>query len=80
MQLTKSIIVAAIAFFAGAMADNTINQFSDNDCQSYVTTYFEPGDGGCQPIDSSKSVRVTGVNGGCSGKLALKPWSFSSAS
>jgi hypothetical protein len=55
-------------------SQTTVDQFADNDCAQYVNTIFitNPGqNGGCNQVDGTKSIRVTGVQDGCSGKYSL---------
>ena len=71
--VTKTFDAATVRHTAPAntLAETTVDQFNDNHCGQYVNTIFVPNNGkngGCNQVDGTKSIRVTGVEGGCSGK------------
>jgi hypothetical protein len=53
------------------LGDTTaVDEFNDNQCASYKDTFLisNPGhSGSCNQVDGTKSIKVTGLQDGCSG-------------
>ena len=57
-------------------SQTTLDQFADNHCGQYITTFFVPSGGACHQIDGTNSNRLTNVQDGCTGKHTVPLRSF----